>query len=139
MRTRVSPRHEAGAAPIKRVRSGSMPNQSQYDLMIDAQAPHEVEQCPRSQELAPELGEVGLLEIGGVRRQRAEEPGLSKVVESQLSRPRQRGCGRLRRSCSSRPPALVPDAPIRGVERMLDVVEELVYFILVQVCWPSMP
>ncbi len=50
----------------------------------DAQAPHEVEHRPRAQEPAPELGEVGLLEIGGVRGQRAEEPALSKVIESRL-------------------------------------------------------
>ena len=50
----------------------------------DAQPPREVEHRPRSQEPAPELGEIGLLEIGGVRRQRAEEPGLSKVVESRI-------------------------------------------------------
>jgi hypothetical protein len=50
----------------------------------DAQAPDEVAHRSRSQELAPELGEVVLREIGGVRAQRVEEPGRSKVVESCL-------------------------------------------------------
>ena len=51
----------------------------------DAQAAHEVDHRARAQEPTPEFGEVGLLEIGGVRGQRAEEPGLAEVVESRFS------------------------------------------------------
>ena len=71
----------------------------------DAQPPHDIQHRPRSQEPAPELVEVGLLESSAYAVSGPEEP-VSPKSSSPAFRPPQRGCARLPRSCPSSPPLL---------------------------------